>query len=127
METKHEPLFPTTSPAGKCSECNRKSKALVCKRCVPAVAVRAQRKLYRARIAAQLETAQQMVDEDAAKGRDTGTSVLFAGICIPSLGNEVVIRAPFQGNVGSQIACLRAMKYLRDQGIPNVWYDGVMD
>lgn len=78
--------------------------------------------------------AQAMVDEDAKKGHDAGTCVLFAGIYFTDVARpkrqvwpEVAIRAPFQGNIGSYEACKRALSYLQAWCFPAEWYDGVMD
>lgn len=78
------------------------------------------------------DVAQKMVNEDAKVTQDRGTCVLGAGIVTsqrtPRFGHPLVsIRSPFQGNMGGYHACQRAIKYLNDNGIPAIWYDGVMD
>jgi hypothetical protein len=81
-----------------------------------------------------IATARAMAAEDASKLRDEGTCVLGAGIVVYAVParcrNEKRIRligAPFQGNVASHKACERALAYLKEQGLPALWYDGVMD
>jgi hypothetical protein len=71
---------------------------------------------------------------DAASGRDQGTCVLGAGVAVwyvpPRCRNpvrKILIRAPFQGNVGSYRACERALKLLQSAGVDAFWYDGVID
>lgn len=80
-----------------------------------------------------IDVAQAMVDEDAKTTQDRGTCVLGAGIVISDRGRKgrpgpiVVIRSPFQGNIGGYHACKRAIEYLNRVGIPAIWYDGVID
>jgi hypothetical protein len=80
--------------------------------------------------------ARALVAEDAAKGRDEGTSVLGAGIAVRyraprkragSYVRKIVVAAPFQGNVGSSRASQRALEYLRTSGVDVYWDDGRMD
>lgn len=78
--------------------------------------------------------AQAMVYEDRKKFRDEGTCVLGAGIYFSDepckdkwYRPKIHIHAPFQGNVGSYNACVRAMNYLKSQGFPAEWHDGSMD
>ena len=81
-----------------------------------------------------LQDAVFMVDEDRLKFRDEGTCVLGAGIAVwvkeryaRNSSVRILIRAPFQGNVGSAKSCDRALAYLKEQGIAAFWHDGVMD
>lgn len=79
-----------------------------------------------------IAVAQYIVDEDKRGCEDIGTCVLGAGIYLKSdpwgkYGPTVVIRSPFQGNVGGYRACKRAIAYLNSQGFKADWYDGAMD
>lgn len=83
-----------------------------------------------------LARASSMVYIDTKQGRDDGTCVLGAGIAadlIPPRARNpkrrILIPAPFQGNVGSYRACLRALMYLRTvaPSLGAYWYDGIMD
>lgn len=71
---------------------------------------------------------------DTAAGKDAGSCVLGAGVCIdviPQYGRNArrftLLSAPFQGNVGSATALARAALILKDAGIDCYWHDGVMD
>lgn len=75
-----------------------------------------------------------LVNKDAKDGRDEGTCVLGAGIAawvIPKRGRysrcRILIAAPFQGNIGSQRACARALASLRAAGLDVFWHDGRLD
>jgi len=89
--------------------------------------------LYRWQVA--IAAADLLSREDAARGRDEGTCVLGAGVAIWTLPprarnpkRAILVHAPFQGNVGSQKACRRALAVIREAGLEGaVWYDGVMD
>ena len=81
-----------------------------------------------------IDQAATIAAEDAKKFRDEGTCVLGAGICVmhkpPRKRNAVrerLVYAPFQGNVGSNRACERALAFLIESGVDAFWYDGVMD
>lgn len=80
--------------------------------------------------------ADALVAEDVANkvAHDEGTCVLGAGIAVwykaprkRTVTRKILVRAPFQGNVGSYHACARALAYLKEQGFDCFWYDGVMD
>jgi hypothetical protein len=78
--------------------------------------------------------AQKAAQEDTAAGKDSGTCVLGAGVCINVIPQHarkprrfVVLHAPFQGNVGSAAALKRAQFILQEAGIDCYWYDGVTD
>jgi hypothetical protein len=81
-----------------------------------------------------LVKARGMVKEDAKHYADEGSAVLGAGIALNLIPKgcskprkQVVIGAPFQGNVGSLRACRRAIDWLHCQGVAVYWYDGIMD
>jgi hypothetical protein len=89
-----------------------------------------------AALAPVLVKAEEIMRWDVAskKFRDDGTCVLGAGVAIDVLPprarnprRQVVVHAPYQGNVGSYNACQRAAAYLRMMGVACYWYDGVMD
>ncbi len=95
------------------------------------MAIRAE-DLYRFDLA--ISDAKKVVAEDAARGKDEGTSVLGAGIAVDVVPKRcripqrrILIDAPFQGNVGSQHACKRALVLLKIAGLDAYWYDGIMD
>ena len=78
--------------------------------------------------------AKRVVADDASRCRDEGSCVLGAGIAIDVLPKRcrlpqrrILISAPFQGNVGSQKACKRALALLRISGLDAYWYDGIID
>lgn len=87
-----------------------------------------------ARFAQTIAEANAMATADAAVGRDTGTCVLGAGVAVYVVPKgcrvdrrRILIDAPFQGNVGSRIACTRALEHLRSAGLDVFWHDGRMD
>lgn len=72
--------------------------------------------------------------EDAKGCRDEGSCVLGAGVAIDVVPKGcriprrvIVVGAPFQGNVGSEKACVRAVEILRTSGLDAYWYDGILD
>jgi hypothetical protein len=87
-----------------------------------------------ARWAEQIKDAKRVAADDVLLGSDVGTCVLGAGVAldvIPKGGRiarrRIVIDAPFQGNVGSRLACENALALLVDAGLDAYWYDGIMD